>query len=324
MVTTMTPMATFPSAIPNRQFLTEGGVETEILYKWGFELPHFAMYPLLDNPDAMDAIRGVYRRYLDVATKHGFAALIGGFDYRASPDWGSLLGYSAEGLRQATLQSIDFLRDLAGEYDGLVPDTRIVGYVGPRGDAYRLNREIQAEEAEAYHSVQLETLRAAGVDLAWAMTFNKPAEAIGVARAAARIGVPLAISFTLNSSHRLASGHRLGEAIEMVDAATGGSTAFFSVNCSHPIEFEPALENAAWIDRIRCIRPNAAKMDKVALCKLGHLEEGDPCELGDLMADVARRHPRIDIWGGCCGTGHVHLDEIAGKVARERGLAVAA
>ncbi|MEQ9334606.1 homocysteine S-methyltransferase family protein [Thalassobaculum sp.] len=315
---------TFPAPRPDRLFLTEGGIETEIMYKWGFDLPHFAVFPLLDRPDARDAIRGMYRRYLDVAANNGFGALFGGFDYRASPDWGALLGYSAEGLRQANLQSIDFLRELAREYDGLVPEARIVGYIGPRGDAYLQNREIDAAEAEDYHAVQLATLKEAGVDLAWAMTFGKPAEAIGVARAAARIGVPLAVSFTLNSSHRLASGHGLGEAIEAVDAATGGSPAFFAVNCSHPVEFEPALQDAAWLRRVRSIRPNAAKMDKIALCKLGHLEEGDPHELGELMAGVARRYPWIDIWGGCCGTGHVHLDEIAAKVARARGLKAAA
>lgn len=301
----------FPAPRPGRYFLTEGGIETEIMYKWGFDLPDFAMFPLLEKRDSADAIRGMYRRYLDVVARHGHSALIGGFDYRASPDWGAKLGYSPAALAEANLRSIQFLRDVAAEYAGQIPQALFSGYVGPRGDAYSLNRATTIGEAEAYHSVQLETLKKANVDLAWAVTFNNPAEAIGVVRAARRIGLPVAVSFSLDSSHRLSSGIALAEAIAIVDAATDAYPAFFSLNCSHPFEFEPALDGGDWTRRIRSIRPNAAKMDKIALCKLGHLEEGDPEELGRLMADVGRRYPHMDIWGGCCGTGHVHLEEIA-------------
>lgn len=304
----------FPAPVPGRYFLTEGGIETEIMYKWGFDLPEFAMFPLLEKRASAEAIRGMYRRYLDVVARHGHSALIGGFDYRASPDWGAKLGYSTAALGEANLRSIQFLRDVAAEYAGQFPEALFSGYVGPRGDAYSLNRGTTAAEAEDYHAVQLETLKTAGVDLAWAVTFNNPAEAIGVANAARRFGLPVAVSFSLDSSHRLASGIGLPEAIAIVDAATDGYPVFFSLNCSHPFEFEPALDGGAWTRRIRSIRPNAAKMDKIALCKLGRLEEGDPEELGRLMADVGRRYPHMDIWGGCCGTGHVHLEEIARRL----------
>ena len=286
---------TFPAPRPGRYFLTEGGIETEIMYKWGFDLPEFAMYPLLEKRDSAEAIRGMYRRYLDVVARHGHCALIGGFDYRASPDWGAKLGYSPAALAEANLRSIQFLRDVATGYAGQIPRALFSGYVGPRGDAYSLNRGTTISEAEEYHSVQLETLKKAEVDLAWAVTFNNPAEAIGVVRAARRIGLPVAVSFSLDSSHRLSSGIALAEAIAMVDAATDGCPAFFSLNCSHPFEFEPALDGGGWTRRIRSIRPNAAKMDKIALCKLGHLEEGDPEELGRLMADVGLRYPHMDI-----------------------------
>ena len=319
----MTRTKTFPLQREGQFFLTDGGIETEIMYKWGFELPHFAMYPLLDNPDAMAAMRGMYRRYLDVAARHRLSALMGGLDYRASSDWGALLGYSREALAEANFRSIAFLRELADEYVADIPQILIAGYIGPRGDAYRINRTITAAEAEDYHAVQLATLKAADVDLAWALTFNNTPEAIGVARAAARIGVPLAISFTLNSASRLSSGPSLAQAVETVEAETGGTPAFYSLNCSHPVEFEPALTAGDWIGRVRGFRPNASKMDKIALCKLGHLEEGDPVELGRLMGALARRYPHMDVWGGCCGTGDVHLDQIAREVVAARGSSAA-
>lgn len=310
----MTSTKTFPAPRSGRLFLTEGGIETETMYKWSFELPHFAMYPLLDNPEAMSAMRAMYRRYLDVAAAHEMAALMGGLDYRASPDWGALLGYSPAGLAEANHQSIAFLRELAREYVEDIPEILIQGFVGPRGDAYQFNRTITENEAEDYHAVQLSTLKEGDVDLAWAFTFNNVPEAVGVARAASRIGVPLAISFTVDGTAKLRSGLTFKEALETVDARTNSAPVFYSINCSHPVEFEPALTPGDWIHRVRAIRPNASKMEKIALCKLGHLEEGDPVELGRSMGELARRYPHMDIWGGCCGTGDVHLNEIAKNV----------
>jgi homocysteine S-methyltransferase len=271
----------------------------------------------------MSELRGMYGRYLDTAARHGLGVLMGGLDYRASPDWGSLLGYSRDSLAEMQLRSIDFLRDVAQPYVGQVPALMYAGIVGPRGDAYELNQTITAEEAEEYHSEQLGTLARAGVDVAEAMTFNSVPEVIGLARAAARAGVPLSVSFTLDhDTSRLVSGPTLKDAIETIDAQTGDDRpAFYGINCSHPSEFMPAIEPGAWFERVRCLRPNAAMMDKISLCTLGHLESGDPVQLGELMGGLARQHPHIDMWGGCCGTWDTHLDEIARNVHTARSVA---
>ena len=179
---------------------------------------------------------------------------------------------------------------------------------------------VTEDGAEEYHSAQLETLAEAGVDVVEAMTFNSVAEAVGVTRAAARVGLPIAVLFTLDGTSRLKSGPTLREAIETVDALTGADRpSFYGVNCSHPFEFLPALEPGDWFERVRCLRPNAAQADKIALCSLGHLEEGDPVQLGRSMGELARRYPHLDVWGGCCGTWDVHLDEIARNVREARG-----
>ncbi|RTQ97808.1 homocysteine S-methyltransferase family protein [Halomonas nitroreducens] len=309
----------FPARQDGVLYLTEGGSETEIMYKFGHKLPHFAMFPLLDDPAAVADLRGMYERYLEVAARHGFAAMMGGLDYRASPDWAERLGYSRAGLAEMQHRAIDFLREVSAPYRERLPAILVLGVVGPRGDAYGTGGDITAAEAEDYHGVQLETLEAAGVDGVWAATFNSVPEAIGLSRAAADIGLPLNLSFTLDSRCRLASGPSLREAIEAVDAETGASAPdSYGLNCSHPLEFAPALEPGDWIQRLRSLRPNAARMDKIALCKLGHLEEGDPPELGRLMGDLARRYPHIDIWGGCCGSWETHLEEIARNVHQAR------
>ena len=309
----------FPETVPGLNYLTEGGQETEIMYKYGFELPEFAMFPLLDQPAAVAELRGMYTRYLDTAAEHGFGALMGGFDYRASPDWAGLIGYSRDALEDMQLRAIGFLREVGEPYRAELPALVYVGIVGPRGDAYTLNDAITAEDAEDYHSTQITTLARAEVDLVEAMTFNSIPEAVGVARAAARAGLPASISFTLDSNHRLHSGPSLKDAIETVDELAGDHRpAFYGINCSHPLEFLPALEPGDWFQRVRCLRPNAAMMDKISLCTLGHLESGDPADLGRHMGELARRYPHLDIWGGCCGTWDTHLTEIASNVIEAR------
>jgi len=309
----------FPVARIRELFLTEGGIETEIIYKHGFELPEFAMFTLLENPRAVGVMRDMFRRQLDVAAEFAMSVLLTGLDYRASPDWGARLGYSQHGLAEINIRAIEFLREIASEYHEQIPRILIGGIIGPRGDAYQLNKTITSVEAEDYHAVQLATLKAAKVDFACALTFNNTPEAIGVARAATTIGVPLTVSLTVNSNGRLKSGPTVAEAVKSIDAEAGKSApAFYMLNCSHPVEFEPALTEGAWLERLRGFRPNASKMEKIALCKLGHLEEGNPVELGRLMGDLARRIPHMDIWGGCCGTGETHLREIAKNVREAR------
>lgn len=305
-------MAGFPAQQAGVMYLTEGGQETEINYRHGHELPEFAMYPLLDNRQAVADLQMMYRNVLDVAAEHGLVPMIAGLDYRASPDWGKKLGYSREALADALMRSIALLQDVAEPYRDRIERILIGGMVGPRGDAYSLNRTITAEEAEEYHSFQMEVLKRAGVDYVCAVTFNSVPEAIGVARAAARFGLPLGLYFTLDSNHRLKSGPSLKEAILAVDAEAGDAKPdFYGINCSHPLEFEPALEPGDWILRLRSLRPNASAKDKMDLCQLGHLEEGDPVDLGRRMGDLARRYPHMDIFGGCCGTWDKHLGEIA-------------
>jgi S-methylmethionine-dependent homocysteine/selenocysteine methylase len=308
-------VAGFPERVPGVLYLTEGGQETEVMYRHGFELPEFALFPLLERDDAMALLRALYIRYLDTAARHGFGALVGGLDYRASPDWAGRIGYSPAALADAQRRSIDFLREVSDPYRSRLPDVRVAGIVGPRGDAYQINRTITVEESEEYHSTQLATLVDCGVDLVEALTFGNVDEAVGLARAAATAGLPLSISFALDRSHRLNTGVTLREAVVAVDAATGDARpAFYGINCSHPFEFLPAIEPGEWFRRVRCLRPNASSADKIALCSLGHLEQGDPVQLGRLMGDVATRHEHIDVWGGCCGTWDTHLEQIAARV----------
>jgi homocysteine S-methyltransferase len=258
----------------------------------------------------------MYTRYLETAAAHGFVALMGGLDYRASPDWAAKLGISRDGLADYQARSIEFLRDVARPFEGQIPQILVAGIVGPRGDAYGRDHTITAAEAQEYHGVQIETLRQAGVDLVSAMTFNNVPEGVGVARAAASAGLPLSLSFVVDSTGRLRTGPTMKQVVEAVDEQAGEARPdFYGINCAHPVEFEPALVvTGPWRQRIRSVRPNASMAEKQSLCRIGHLESGDPADLGARLGALSRRLPHIDVWGGCCGTWDDHLREIAQQV----------
>lgn len=306
----------FPPRLDDRIYITEGGIETEILYKWGFELPEFSMYPLLDNADAMKTIHAMFDRVFAAAAAHDAGIVLAGLDYRASPDWAEKIGYSRDQLDAFIHRNIAFLKGRREAHADRVRDVYIAATCGPRGDAYGTGGTITEDEAEAYHAFQIAASKAAGADLVIGITFNNIPESIGFVRAAQDVGIPVGISLTLTPEGVMRSGPSLQQAVEEIDAATDGAAAWFGTNCAHPVEFEPALNGGAWTDRLRYVRPNASKMDKIALCKLGHLEDGDPEELGGQMADLKRRFPQADILGGCCGTDERHLGEIARR-ARE-------
>lgn len=294
-----------------------GGIETWLQYVDGFELRHFCLFELLDDKRGLACLTNYHRKLVEAAVANGFGVINEGLHYRASRDWGDLIGYSREALEEINIRGIEFYRNFAHEYGA--PETPMVvgGVIGPRGDAYNVGRTPDAAESEDYHSEQILTFKKAGADQISALTFSSTEEAIGVARAAKAAGMPVVISFFVKQGGRLSGGETLEEAIAKVDAATGNAPGYYMINCTHPSEFEPALTPGAWTKRLGGFMPNAVAMDTLSLCKLGHLEDGDPVELGYQMADLARRFPHIHVWGGCCGTDSRHI----GQIARQVGLA---
>ncbi len=297
---------------------TQGGTWTWLQYVDGFELQHFCGFDLLNNPKAVVALRDYHRKVIEAVLPYEFGILVEGLHYRASWDWGKLVGYSKEGLKEINIQGVEFYHELASEYESDTSPIPIGGVVGPRGDAYDIENTPDVAEAEDYHSEQIETLKLAGVDLITAATFSSIEEAIGITRAAEAIEMPIVISFFTNNDGRLEGGDTMREAVEKVDAATNSAPAYYMINCCHPTEFAPALEEKDWTNRLGGFMPNAVAMEKLSLCSLGHLEDGDPDELGIQMGEIATRFPSIHVWGGCCGTDSRHLGQIAKRVKESR------
>ena len=168
------------------------------------------------------------------------------------------------------------------------------------------------DEAETYHAKQIRIFSEAGADMVTAITMTNANEAVGVARAAQKAGVPVAISFTLETDGRLPTGQSLKEAIEEVDQATGNGPVYYMINCAHPTHFAGTLSaGGAWIERVRGVRANASKRSHQELNEAPDLDDGDPVELGQQYSDLLERHPQINVLGGCCGTDHRHVEQIS-------------
>lgn len=298
--------------LADRLFLTDGGMETTFIFHQGLDLPHFAAFDLLKTAEGYQAIANYFRTYLDLAVEQQVGFVLESPTWRANPDWGSRLGYSSEELATANREAIALLHRLRQAYE--TPDTPIVvsGCIGPRGNGYSVNTAMTVTETEAYHRPQIEAFAEAGADLAAAFTMNYVQEAIGIVRAAQAVGLPVVISFTVETDGHLPSGQSLREAISQVDAATDNGPAYYMINCAHPSHFATMLTpGEPWVQRIRALRANASTMSHTELDAAETLDDGNPADLGQQYRNLRDQFPQITILGGCCGTDLRHVKAIA-------------
>ena len=306
-------MAKYRHDLPQRRggiFLTDGGMETTLIFHDGIELPHFASFVLLDSPDGREKLKQYYASYLAVAREHGVGFVLDSPTWRANPDWGAKLGYDAAALKAINIRSVAFLEELRADWERPGAPCVINGAIGPRGDGYKAGN-MASGEAETYHQAQIAAFVEGGADMVTAFTLTSVNEAIGIARAARALRIPAAIAFTVETNGRLVNGETLREAIETVDRETDGSPEYFLINCAHPTHFEDALQaGEGWTTRIHGVRANASTKSHAELDESETLDSGDPSDLGRRYRNLRAAFPKMRILGGCCGTDHRHAKAI--------------
>jgi S-methylmethionine-dependent homocysteine/selenocysteine methylase len=290
-------------------FLTDGGIETSLIFHQGLDLPEFAAFVLLDNEEGLDELRRYYEPYVSLARESGTGLVLETPTWRASPGWAARLDVSPEKLDWLNRRAVALMEELrrsAGDNPVVIS-----GCVGPEGDGYRPAKLLSADAARAYHATQIRTLADTAADMVTAITMTYADEATGVAQAASDAGLPSVISFTLETDGRLPNGQGLGEAIQAVDEATDGAPAYYMINCAHPTHFDDVLAtDEPWRDRIRGLRANASTMSHDELDEAEELDDGDPADLGARYAALRSRLPNLNVLGGCCGTDHRHVAAI--------------
>lgn len=297
--------------LDGRRFLTDGGLETTLIFHDGWNLPMFEAFTLLESERGRVALRAYFDRYIPLAAEHGMGFVLESPTWRANPDWGDRIGSNREALGRANHAAIDLMREVRAAHETEHTPIVISGCIGPRGDGYDPGKVMSVKEAQVYHSWQVGVLRDAGVDLVSAFTMNNVNEALGVTHAALAAQVPCVISFTVETDGRLPTGNSLADAIVAVDTATGEAPAYYMINCAHPTHFEGVLDpNASWMKRLRGLRANSSRRSHAELDNATELDAGNPGELGEQYAGLLRRFPHINVLGGCCGTDHRHVERI--------------
>jgi S-methylmethionine-dependent homocysteine/selenocysteine methylase len=309
-------MSKYRNALPQLGrdfFMTDGGIETTLIFLDGQDLPYFAAFHLLKTSEGEQALRQYFRTYGELAKKLNVGLILETATWRGNPDWGEKLGYSTEDLAAVNSEAVRLLQEIRSEYDTDRTPIVISGCIGPRGDGYIPDTAMSAIEAEAYHQIQIQTFANTAADLVTAITMNYVEEAVGIVRAAKHANMPVVISFTVETDGNLPTGQPLGDAVKQVDDATSRYPAYFMINCAHPSHFASVLHgNEPWAARIRGLRANASKMSHAELNEAPELDAGNPIELGQEYAALRRQQLKhLNVMGGCCGTDHRHIEQIA-------------
>ena len=305
------PQGSRLTQLQGHPFVTDGGIETDLIFHHDVDMPHFAAFPLLENAEGRKLLEDYYDGYAAIARKAGSGLMLEAPTWRANPDWGDELGYSAESLSGVNRSAIEMLFQLRERYVETIPDVIVGGVIGPRGDGYAPDSLMEASEAADYHRPQIKAFADAGADIVTALTMTHVGEAVGIVRAADDVGLPVAISFTVETDGTLPTGQTLAQAIAAVDDA--GGPAYFLVNCAHPDHVEHALApSGPWLERIMGIRFNASTKSHAELDEALELDEGSPELLATAYGRLKPLLPKISVVGGCCGTDARHVASLWG------------
>jgi len=294
------------AATADWQYVTDGGLETDLIFNHGVDLPEFAAYPLVWTDDGRALLRSYYDGYADIAGAVGAGLRLETPTWRANPDWAALLGHDVRTVSDANRTAVELLQGLAHDWRDRVPDIVVTGMVGPRGDGYVVGDAVDPDEAADYHGPQVRAFAEAGAQAVCALTLSDPGEAVGVVRAARSFGLPVAIGFTVETDGLLPDGTTLRTAIEHVDSVA--PPAYFLVNCAHPHHVLAAFDDdGPWLERVRGLRTNASTASHAELDGAEVLDEGDLRVFVPAHRALEARLPALEIVGGCCGTDARHV-----------------
>jgi len=292
-------------------FLTDGGLETTLVFHQNIDLPHFAAFDLYKDKKGTEVLKKYYLDYIDIAKQYCSGFILESATWRANPDWVLKIGYSLDSVNSINRTAIKQLENIRNDYENEQFRIAISGCIGPRGDGYFPNNNMNIKEAEEYHSFQIKTLAETNADFVTAMTMNYNEECIGIVKAAKKNKIPVVISYTVETDGNLPSGQSLCDAITSLDKITGNYVSYFMINCAHPNHFKNILQSdSTWTSRIKSIRANASTMSHAELDESEILNIGNKEELAIGYQNLKQLLPNLNILGGCCGTDHTHMEKI--------------
>src|SRR5437868_14904395 len=97
-------------------YVTDGGMETDLIFRHGVHLPDFAAFPLLRDEAGRALLNAYYDGYARIAETAGAGLMLESATWRANPDWGARLGFDAGALAGTNEAAIAHLRAVRQRY----------------------------------------------------------------------------------------------------------------------------------------------------------------------------------------------------------------
>lgn len=264
--------------------------------------PDLSISPLLYDENGRRELEQLYRGYMQIAAAASLPFLM------FTPTWrANSARVKASGVHSAiNADAVHFMQLMRSRHGSGRADIRIGGLIGCRNDGYQPGEGLSPPAAEQFHAWQVNQLARAGVDFLIAETLPNVGEALGIARAMAKTGLPYIISFVINRDGCVLDGTELPSAIGFMDAALPAKPLGYMVNCSYPTFLHAADQPPALFDRLTGYQANASSLDHSALDGAEALQADDIAKWGREMLTLNRSYG-VRMLGGCCGTGVEHL-----------------
>lgn len=292
-----------------RPLLLEGALGERLKREYGLIFDKdLDMSPLVYSESGRAALSRLWKEYMDIAKEYELPFLATTPTRRTNLQRIQRTGYD-ESIIKA---NVDFLR---GIQKNSSQEMYVGALVGCRGDAYTGTGCLSQQEAYEFHKWETVLFAGAVVDFFYAALMPTLPEAAGMALACQETGTPYLISFTIRGDGCLVDGTPIAEAISYIDGITEQKPACYLTNCVHPdIVYEALSQPCNRCDPVKNrflgIQANTAKLPYSDLDGSAELKTSDPEELAGQIKRLGEIC-RLKIVGGCCGTDHRHMEEIA-------------
>ena len=286
--------------------LTEAAIVERLRRSGRVELhPTLVHAALVYDAEGRAEMARLFQGYVSIAAAAGVPIIM------SAPTWRA----NYERVRDAGVNpdvngdAVRFLLDLREAQGADASMAKVGGYIGCKNDCYRPREGLSAAEGEEFHWWQIERLARAGVDFLMAATLPNIGEAIGIARAMERTGVPYIISFVIGTDGRVLDGTSLWDAVQWVDASTSTQPLCYMVNCSYPTFLRAEEQPSELFTRLLGYQGNSSALSHSELDGSDRLQVEDIAAWAEEMLRLNSEYG-VKILGGCCGTDEAHLQRL--------------
>jgi S-methylmethionine-dependent homocysteine/selenocysteine methylase len=293
----------------NRTILLEGALGERLKHEYGLSPDKDVAWAyLVYTESGRNALRSLWGGYIATAQKYGLPFAATTPTRRVNQARVTNSHYNQDIIQD----NVRFLKDIQAS-SGI--ELYIGGLMGCKGDAYKGTDVLSACDAFAFHSWQAGLFAEAGIDFLYAAIMPALPEAIGMAQALAQTRLPYLISFMIRDNGRLIDGTAIHDAIERIDGETEHKPLCYMTNCVHPTVLFKALsaefnQTALVRERFCGIQANASPLPPEELDVSVDIVTSDGVELANGIMEL-KEFIKLKIVGGCCGTDHTHMEQIA-------------